>query len=186
MSSPATPAGRAGAELVPTSGIRTVRDGVALGLIAYAAVALFYAAFDVLAARGTLYTVDLLGKAVFRGLRDPAVLQLPVRPDLTAIFLYNALHLGASLAIGLVVAWLIAQAAGHPRLAWLILAVIVAGYIVTILAVGALTGPIRELLPRWSIVVANSAAVVLAGGWLLWKRPEAWSYVLPFLSADDT
>jgi len=163
------------------SGNRTLRDGVVLGLIAYIAVAAFYAVFDVLAARGTLYTVDLLGKAVFRGLRDPAVLQLPVRPDFTAVFLYNALHLVASLAIGLVVAWLIAQAERRARLAWLFLAVIVGGYVVTILAVGALTGPIRSLLPWWSIVVANSAAVVLAGGWLSWRRPEAWRGLLPFL-----
>ena len=36
---------------------------------------MFYAAFDVLAARGTLYTVNLLGMAVFKGLRDPSVLR---------------------------------------------------------------------------------------------------------------
>ncbi len=97
-----------------TTGSRTLRDGVVLGLIAYAAVAVFYAAFDVLAARGTLHTVDLLGKATFRGLRDPAVLQLPMKLDPTAIFLYNAVPLVASLAIGCVVAWLIHQAEPRP------------------------------------------------------------------------
>jgi hypothetical protein len=54
--------------MVPAS--RTMREGIVVGLIAYASVAVFYSAFDLLAARGTLYTVDLLGKAVFRGLRD--------------------------------------------------------------------------------------------------------------------
>lgn len=161
---------------------RTLRDGVVIGLIAYAAVAAFYAMFDVLAARGTLYTVDLLGKAVFRGLRDPAALQLPMVPDFTAIFLYNGLHLVASLAIGWIVAWLIAQAESRPRLAYLFLAVIVGGYVVTILLVGGLTGPIRSLLPWWSIVVANSAAVALAGSYLLWKRPQAWRSLMPFVA----
>ena len=71
---------------------RTLAEGLMLGGLAYAAVAFFYAAFDVLAARGSLYSVDLLGKALFRGLRDPSVLQLPIALDPTAIFLYNGLH----------------------------------------------------------------------------------------------
>ena len=165
-----------------TTTSRTLRDGVVLGLIAYAAVAAFYAAFDVLAARGTLYTVDLLGKAAFRGLRDPAVLQLPIKLDVTAIFLYNALHLAASLAIGCVVAWLIHQAEGRPRSAPLLFGAIVGGYVVTILAVGMLTRPFRELLPWWSIVAANTAAVALAGSWVVWKWPRAWRTLLPFLA----
>lgn len=159
--------------------MRTLRDGAVLGLIAYAAVAAFYAAFDVLAARGTLYTVDLLGKAAFRGLRDPAVLQLPMELDLTAIFLYNALHLAASLAIGCVVAWLIGQARGRPSMAGAYLAAIVSGYVATILAVGALTAPFRELLPWWSIVAANTAAVALAGAWVLRRWPELAGTFLP-------
>jgi hypothetical protein len=165
-----------------TTGSRTLRDGVALGLIAYAAVAAFYAAFDFLAARGTLYTVDLLGKAAFRGLRDPAVLQLPMQLDLTAIFLYNAVHLAASLAIGCVVAWLIHQAEERPGSAPLFLGAIVGGYLVTILGVGLLTSPFRQLLPWWSIVAANTAAVALAGAWVVWKWPRAWRALLPFLA----
>jgi hypothetical protein len=40
---------------------RTIRDGIVVGLIGYAAVAVFYSVFDQLAARPPLYTVDLLG-----------------------------------------------------------------------------------------------------------------------------
>ena len=65
---------RAQEESMATVG-RTIRQGVIVGLIAFASVAMFYAAFDVLAARGTLYTVNLLGMAVFKGLRDPSVLR---------------------------------------------------------------------------------------------------------------
>ena len=68
-----------------TTGKRTVREGLVVGIIGYAAVAVFYAVFDFLAARGGLYTVNLLGRAVFRGLRDPAVLQLPLPADPGAI-----------------------------------------------------------------------------------------------------
>lgn len=44
----------------------TIGQGLIVGLIGYAAVAVFYTVFDLLAARGSLFTVDLLGKAFFR------------------------------------------------------------------------------------------------------------------------
>lgn len=149
----------------------TVRQGLMVGLIAYAAVALFYVAFDLLAARGALFTVDLLGKALFGGVRDPALLQLPVQPDMGGILLYNAFHLGVSLAIGQVVTHLVAHADEVPERGPLVLGVLVAGFLVTVVAVGRFTAPMRPLLPWWSIVWANVAAVVLAGGWLASKRP---------------
>ncbi len=73
-----------------------------MGIIGYASVAAFYSAFDLLAVRGALYTVDLLGKSVFKGLRDPAVLVFPIQLDVTAIAWYNGLHLLISLTIGLI------------------------------------------------------------------------------------
>lgn len=166
--------------MVPAS--RTMREGMVVGLIAYASVAVFYSAFDLLAARGTLYTVDLLGKAVFRGLRDPGILQFPIRPDLTAIFWYNGLHLLISLAIGLIVTRLIEQAERHPAQAQLVLFTIVAGFVLTILGVGLLTSPMRPVLPWWSIVVANGLATLLAGLYLLQKRPGLWGRLIPFAS----
>ncbi len=159
---------------------RTLRQGLVVGLIAYAAVAVFYAAFDLLAARGSLYTVDLLGKAVFRGLRDPGVLQYPIRPDLGAVFLYNGLHLLLALVIGLIVTRLVDQADRLPSKGPLILLVIVAGFVVTIYAVGALTQPMRPLLPWWSIVAANALATLLAGTYLLRKRTGLLARLLHF------
>ena len=159
-----------------TAARSTWRQGVVVGLIAYASVAVFYSIFDFLAARRPLYTVDLLGQSVFRGLRDPAVLQYPIRLDLGAIFLYNGLHLLVSLAIGLFVVRLIAMAEENPRLARSVLLVIVAGFVLTVLVVGLLTSGIRPLLPRWSIVVANGLATGLAGLYLLRTRPGLrWS-----------
>ncbi len=150
---------------------RTIREGLVVGLIAYVAVALFYAAFDFLAARGTLYTVDLLGKAVFRDFRDAGVLGRPIRIDPTAIFWYNGIHLALSLAIGLVVTRLVRQAEERPAQGRLVLAVIVAGFVVTVLAVGQLTTPMRQVLPWWSIVLANALATIVAGVYLLRRHP---------------
>jgi hypothetical protein len=166
-----------------TTATHTVREGIVVGLIAYVAVAAFYAVFDFLAARGMLYTLDLLGKAVFRGLRDPAVLQLPSQPDLAAMAWYNGLHLVISLAVGLTVTTLVAHAERRPAHAGVAGVTIVAGFFVTILGVGLLTSPLRPVLPWWSIVVANALAVLLAGVYLLRKHPGIWR-LLPTSAAE--
>ena len=159
---------------------RTLRDGLIVGLIGYFSVAALYGAFDLIAARGAMYTVDLLGKSVFRGLRDPAVLGLPMEPDVTAIFWYSGLHLLIALTIGVIVVRLVEQADRQPSQARMVLFTIVAGFVVTIVAVGLLTSPLRPVLPWWSIVVANALAVLLAGTYLLWKRPDTWRQLNPF------
>jgi hypothetical protein len=159
---------------------RTIRDGLIVGLIGYFSVAALYGVFDLSAARGGLYTVDLLGKSVFGGLRDPAVLGLPMQLDMTAIIQYSGLHLLISLMIGLVVTGLVEHAAQQPSHASMVFLTIVGGFAVTIAAVGVLTIPIRPVLPWWSIVVANTIAVLLAGTYLLWKRPGTWQQLNPF------
>lgn len=47
--------------------------------------------------------MNLLGRAAFRGLDDPSVLQFPVVIDRMSVFMYNGVHLALSLAIGLIV-----------------------------------------------------------------------------------
>jgi hypothetical protein len=151
-----------------------------VGIIGYASVAALYAAFDFLAGRGALYTVNLLGKSVFQGLRDPAILGLPIELDMTAIALYNGLHLLVSLIIGLIVVGFVEQSERQPSHARLVLFTIVAGFVVTIVAVGLMTQPIRPLLPWWSIVVSNALAVLMAGGYLRRQRPGIWGRLSPF------
>lgn len=153
------------------------QDGFVVGLIGYAAVAAFYSLFDLLASRGPLYTVDLLGKALFRGLRDPSVLQYPVEPDTGSIFMYNVLHLAAALLIGLIVVALVKHAEENPARRAGVLFVLLAGFFVTVFAVGFLTAPVRPLLPWWSIVVANVVAVVLGAAYLLNRRRGLWHVI---------
>src|SRR5690606_34500171 len=129
--------------------VQPVRDGLLVGCIAYLAVAVFYSVFDFLAARGYLYTVNLLGRSVFRGLRDPIVLQYAVQLDMTAIFLYNALHFAVALAIGLVVMWLVSHAERYPARPAGVLLVLVAALVATSLPLGWLTAPIRRVLLGW-------------------------------------
>ena len=159
---------------------RSLRHGIVVGLIAYAAVALFYSAFDFLAARSVLHTVNLLGLAVFSGLRDPAILQYPTELDATAILSYNAVHLLTSLAIGVFVTKIVARAEQRPAQSRLIFLIVVVGFFATIVVVGQLTISIRPLVPWWSIVVANVIAVIFAGMYLAGVRPGLWSRISPF------
>lgn len=156
-----------------------VREGLVVGIIGYAAVALLYAALDLVTGRGALYTVDLLGKAFFRGLRDPAVLAGPIQLDVTAIALYNVFHLLAALAVGLIVTALVERVERRPEQAPTVLIVVVAGFVVTIVGVGLLTVEMRPVLPLWSIVACNSVAVIVAGLYLLSRRPGAWDLLVP-------
>lgn len=158
---------------------RTIRDGVVVGLIGYATVAIFYSLFDLLAARDPLHTVNMLGRAVFRGLRDPALLQFPLAIDRGAILLYNALHLSLALGIGVSVGALVAIGDRHCERRRQIRLIIAAGFVVTIAVVGVLTAPMRPVLPWWSIVMANALSVFLGALYLLSRRPGLWARWIP-------
>lgn len=157
----------------------TVRDGIVVGLIGYATVAVFYSLFDLLAARDALHTVNMLGRAVFRGLRDPSVLRFPLSLDSGAIFEYNALHLALALVIGLIVVALVTVGDRSPERRRQVRLVILAGFVATVIVVGALTAPMRPLLPWWSIVAANALSAFFGAVYLLSKRPQLWSRWLP-------
>lgn len=158
---------------------RTIRDGIAVGLIGYATVALFYSLFDVLAARDALHTVNMLGRAVFRGLRDPAILQFPLSLDMRAILLYNSLHFGLALFIGLVVATLVAIGDRTPERRRRIRVIIAGGFVVTIAIVGVLTTPMRPVLPWWSIAMANALSTFFGAVYFLGRRPGLWARWIP-------
>jgi hypothetical protein len=97
---------------------RIAREGLVVGLIGFAAVALFYAAFDFLAARGFLFTVNLLGQAVFYGLRDPSVLETPFPIDLTALFSMPSFTCGRVAISWLSPGWSIISKARRHRFGW--------------------------------------------------------------------
>jgi len=148
-----------------------VREGFLLGVIGYAAVAMFYAFLDVLAGRGATFTLNLMGQVVFRGARDSAILQLPIPADIGAMVMYNFLHLAISLIVGLFVAWLVSRVEQRPELGVPALAVLVAGYLVTVSGVRALTESVAPLVPFWSVVVANSLVALGGGAYLWWAHP---------------
>lgn len=154
---------------------RPIYDGLVVGLIAYAAVAVLYGVFDLLAARGALYTVNQLGLALVRGVRDTGQVGMPIPLDYAAIALYNALHLFASLAIGFVVTGLVAHSLERPARAPTILVVLIAGFVGTVALIGVVTIPMRPVLPWWSIILANTLAVMVAARYVIRRFPSAFS-----------
>jgi hypothetical protein len=148
-----------------------LRDGLMIGLIAFVVVAGFYNAYDLLADRGPFHTVNLIGRSVFHGIRDAAELARPVPLDTRVIEGYNALHLGFSLAIGAIVMRFVGVAERDPSRRAPMLLLVVGGYLATIVTVGWLSAPIRDVLPWWSIAAANTLAVVAGTVYVVRRRP---------------
>jgi hypothetical protein len=148
-----------------------LRDGLMLGLIAFVVVAAFYNAFDLIAARGPFHTVNLLGRSVFHGIRDAAELARPVPLDTRVIEGYNALHLALSLGIGVVVMRLVGIADREPARRPPMLLLVVGGYVATVVVVGWVSAPIRDVLPWWSIAAANTLAVLAGTVYVVRRRP---------------
>lgn len=151
---------------------RWIREGSVTGLIAYVAVALFYLAFDLVAARGALFTVNRIGQLMLNGSSGLAPTGQPIPFDMTAIVCYSAIHLFASLLIGVAVCRLVHEAEMQPMLAQVALLFIVAGFAATIAVVGLLSASIRDVLPWWSIMAANALAVLVAGLVMIQRHPE--------------
>jgi hypothetical protein len=148
-----------------------LREGLMLGLIAFVVVAGFYNAYDLIAARGPFHTVNLLGRSVFHGVRDAAQLAVPIPLDTRVIEGYNAVHLALSLGIGATVMWLVGRADRDRAHRPLMLLLVVGGYVATIAAVAWVSAPIRDVLPLWSIVAANTLAVSAGAGYIEHRRP---------------
>lgn len=151
---------------------RWFREGVVTGLIAYVAVAFFYFAFDLVASRGALFTVNRIGQFMLHGSTGIALYGLPSPLDVAAVVSYSAVHLAASLSIGILVCRLVHEAELKPMLAQIALLFIVAGFAGTIAVVGLLSVPIRDVLPWWSIMAANALAVLVAGLVLIKRHPD--------------
>lgn len=148
------------------------RVGIRIGLIASAAVALFYGAFDLLATRGIFFTVNSLGIALLRGTDAVPTIGTPIPLDWAGIAVYSVVHLVTSLAIGMAVCRLVYEAELRPMLAQVALLFIVAGFAGTIALVGYLSSGIRDVLPWWSIMLANALAVLLAGRVMIRHHPD--------------
>ena len=161
---------------------KTIKEGIIIGFIGYASVALLYVFFDIIAARGLLFTVDILGKALFRGLLDPLAMAEPAALDLEAIFWYNIFHLVTALIIGLLVISFVDLTDRKPSQGQFILFTLFLGFVITVVVVSFLTSPISDFLPWWSVIIANSISVVCSSYYLFKKHPGIGPHLLYLLA----
>lgn len=138
-----------------------LRQGVTAGLLAYGAVAAVFVVLNLAQGLDPLHTPRVLGSALLGGGLDP------VEP-LAAVLAYNGLHVGVSLALGVVGALLAEKAeADHALGMGLVFAVLALGGWVP-LVFGAVTVEVLGAL-RWGEVLLGTGAGGMAlVGTLAW------------------
>jgi len=161
---------------------KTIKEGLIIGFIGYATVAILYAIFDMIAARGFLFTVDLLGKVLFRDFLTSDIVKSPAAIDLAAIFWYNIFHLLTALIIGLLVISFVELTDRQPAQGQFILFILVLGFVLTVVVVTFMTSPVNTFIPWWSIFIANILSVVTASYYLFKRHPGIGPHLLYLLA----
>lgn len=156
-----------------------LQDGVVVGTIAYAVIAATYGLLDLVAGRGLFFTVNLLGHATFGGAAAAGAITAGEPIQLSAVLLFNALHLVVSIVIGVVVVILVGYAEREHRQAYTVLLALVTGYAVTVAGIGWLSADFRDVLPWTSIILANALAVGAGAAYVAWQRPGVIERMIP-------
>ncbi len=159
---------RTGATASATPEPRTVslyQEGMIAGIIGAATVALWFLVVDAAAGR-PLYTPTVLGSALFR--RGAAPLA-EVLPDLEMVGMFTWVHGLVFLAIGGVVAWLLAYVERHPSAGFGILMLFVFFEFGFVAVAMVFAEPVLHALAWPAVLVANMLAAAAMGGYF-WVR----------------
>jgi hypothetical protein len=147
---------------------QTNLQGLAAGFIGYAAVALFFAIFNLVAGRSPFFTAAFLGDALFYGVRDPAAVVIWPGP----VFAYNGVHLLMFLALGMVASWLALLSERGPQF-WYIGAILFLFVVFHLYGfVLLVTGGVQAVLPTWTVFASTVLAGTVMFAYLLWVHPR--------------
>lgn len=146
---------------------RVVREGIVAGMVGAVTVAVWFLVLDAVQGR-PLYTPAALGSAILLGTTSPA----DVQTSLGIVAAYTALHISAFIALGLVAAVLIGRAEKHPHvlLGAALLFVTVETFAIGLIAAAAAW--LLDVMPWWTIAVANALAALVMGAYL-WRAHPA-------------
>jgi hypothetical protein len=147
---------------------RVLREAAVVGFIGAAVVALWFLMLDAAMGR-LLFTPAALGSVVFHGATAPAAVQV----DALTILGYTALHLAAFGVVGLIAAAVVAYA--EDRHAYVLLGAVLAFVAFETFFIGLVTVLAQwllELIPWWSILVANVLAAAGMGAYLWRMHPK--------------
>lgn len=151
-------------------------QGLVAGFIGYAAVALFFAVFNLIAGRSPFFTAAFLGGALFYGVSDPA--QVVIGPG--PVFAYNGVHLLMFLALGMVASWLALLSERGPQF-WYIGAILFLFVVFHLFGfVLLVTGGVQSVLPTWTVFASTVLAGTAMFAYLLWVHPRFRSELREF------
>ena len=143
---------------------RTLREGLLAGLLGAAAVALWFFVLDLATGR-PFFTPAALGSALFFGIDDPGLVQVSA----ATVLGFTLVHLAAFLVTGLVFATLVVQADQHPPVLLALGLLFVTFETLVIGIVAIVASWLLDVVPWWSIALANVLAAAAMGTYL-WKR----------------
>ena len=140
-----------------------VREGLVTGLIGAGGVAAWFLVIDTISGR-PFFTPSVLGSAMFFGLRDPAA----VTVELPAVAAYTLVHIVAFLAVGVIVAAMLAEVRKTPHVLWLLAEFFLVFEFGFYAVIAVVVAPVAGLLAWVNVAVGN---LIAAGGmgYYLWR-----------------
>ena len=135
--------------------------GVIAGIIGYATVVLFFTLLSLIGGRSPLEIPSAMGSALLLGGagNGPAV-------EPGAVLAFNGLHMLLSVAVGLLVAWLLYEAERHYQLWYVVTLLLIGGFILSLLVMGVLGSELAHAVSWSSVLVANILWAAAMGGYL--------------------
>src|SRR5436309_12671786 len=157
----ATQTGATASTTPETRTMTLAREGRIAGLIGAATIAVWFLILDSLSGR-PLYTPTVLGTALFR--RGGTTPLSEIRPNLEMVLMFTWVHGLVFVAIGGIVARLLALAERKPSVGFGILMLLVFFEFGLIVAAMFFAEPILHALAWPAVLVANSLAAAAMGG----------------------
>ncbi|HZD04648.1 MAG TPA: hypothetical protein VE173_07015 [Longimicrobiales bacterium] len=138
---------------------RAWKEGAVAGVLAYVAVAGFFALLNLTLGRSPFATAFLMGKALGAGAPGPSA-------EIGVVLAANGLHLLVSLAVGIAAAFLIFEVEHHHGLWYAVLLAFLGGFFLSIVVVGTLGAEIASVATWPQIAVANTIGALVMGAYL--------------------
>jgi hypothetical protein len=149
---------------------RVYQDGIVAGVLAAAAVALWFLVFDTVRGR-PLYTPSVLGAALFgRGASLASLQSAPVSMDMVLMFTW--VHGLVFAGLGGLAARLLAVAERSPHVGFGIILLFVIFEACFTVAAFLIAEPILQALTWPAVLVANLLAAAVMATYLWWRHPS--------------
>lgn len=146
---------------------RVLQEGLYVGLIGYATVAIVMGVVDLIMGRSFFYTPAVLGGALFGSSGAVAV-----TPEV--VFPYNGIHLLAFLGLGFLIAFLVHEVELHTMIWYFVFFAFLGLFFVSLFVIDALGHAGGSGVPWISVLVANLAAAATIGWFLHSRHRDLW------------